>query len=1165
MAMHCFWNAHSTFLFFLFSLTGAVNSNREEKVRLDTSLSVWIIEAKGIPLRKRYFCEVLLDKVLFARTSVKCKNDMLFWGEQFNFDDLPPTESLTICLYRESDTKKKRKAEKHVFIGSSVIDLLKMETNTENEKWVSVYVPGVSPKLSQKAVLNNNSGSNSGGSNSGSSNNKADQPFIRAKFKYETTVVLPAASYNPLHDFVKKNYLVLASTLEATISLKTKDNLAQTLLKIFQANDTAEQFLVDVIMNEVANTADENLTFRGNSLATKSIDTYMKMIGKNYLQETLGAFIATVYESEEDCEVDPQKITSPNVVLADNQKYLLKLVEEVWRNIFLSVNSFPKKLRTIFSMVREKCESQGRSISKKIVSASLFLRFLCPAILSPSLFQLTQEYPCEKVARTLTLVAKTIQNLANFTRFGSKESYMEILNEFVESEMSNMDNFLQAISFSDAKTEPSSKPDSSHCNQNVDLARELSVLYHILKVEVPNLPANDAKKLETLKPILGEITKIHNKSPKADELRLSRPFATVASVCSKPLTTPSSVMRDDTHSTSTTPATNSTVATPSSTILEDAEYIIPKTPECYKDTCLSYSEDYVSGCSLVQHRNSPSRNLAKRNEGRGTMDRKRLLQNQSLSSTPDHQTQDRINGKDPTTKRSKSVDPSMHSRVNDGKGKFDKLLSVSSQAALNKSQKQMKSDPSLNSLKKRQQDAPSPSQKPSPLRKGNKDSSNSVKDRISLFSQKDSSTKTAKTPTSKTPVVTPTKPSVTAKSFLGNKSLLSKKTPKTQQDSPQPASNITKANSRKSASLPASNKSAPPSRNGSAPLGVAEPKHANGVNNKNVPSTKPTTTDKPSVPKKPIAKKNGKEENKVNKAAAPVTKTVGKTAPNSLKSNSMRSLGGKASPPVKIDEKNSASTVDRNKLKLGNLKKEHHFEEPTSPELMSYEKSPKRNLSEREIFSQIESQLDLPHHQHVGGPPNASLSSSRQNTLRSTTSANTSQLEIDDYDDVSWSSKLNLPTKHDISADPRSTPPVSQAYIQRHEQRNNVFSSVTMLPNSSTDSPDSAQFRQQRRHSEMTPYEMEKKKVPRSTMLVTQNEDIAEVNSNGYREVLHEGVVERCNSISSCESSCEYSSDSYYTSEEEVDYGIFIEGDKMADVLMEHEQKMNGDSRYDLT
>lgn len=58
------------------------------------------------------------------------------------------------------------------------------------------------------------------------------------------------------------------------------------------------------------------------------------------------------------------------------------------------------------------------------------------------------EYPNEKAARNLTLVAKTLQTLANFTRFQGKENFMEFMNDFLEREATSMKNFLKKISVS---------------------------------------------------------------------------------------------------------------------------------------------------------------------------------------------------------------------------------------------------------------------------------------------------------------------------------------------------------------------------------------------------------------------------------------------------------------------------------------------------------------------------------------------------------------------------------------------------------------------------------------------------------------------------------------------------------------------------------------------
>lgn len=49
---------------------------------------------------------------------------------------------------------------------------------------------------------------------------------------------------------------------------------------------------------------DQHLTFRGNSLATKATEAYLKLLGDGYLQDTLGPFIRDVLASNLDCEVN---------------------------------------------------------------------------------------------------------------------------------------------------------------------------------------------------------------------------------------------------------------------------------------------------------------------------------------------------------------------------------------------------------------------------------------------------------------------------------------------------------------------------------------------------------------------------------------------------------------------------------------------------------------------------------------------------------------------------------------------------------------------------------------------------------------------------------------------------------------------------------------------
>lgn len=169
----------------------------------------------------------------------------------------------------------------------------------------------------------------------------------------------------------------------------------------------AVDFLCDIIMAEVnalggsiqrvahavnlgSGLDNDHLMFRGNTLATKAMEAYMKLVAADYLHSTLGDYIKHVLDSGENCEVDPLKLSSPsNAMLEKNRQNLTMHVETAWGKIINTSHSFPQQLRHVFDALRRRLEQNGRGeLADNLISSSIFLRFLCPAILSPSLFNL---------------------------------------------------------------------------------------------------------------------------------------------------------------------------------------------------------------------------------------------------------------------------------------------------------------------------------------------------------------------------------------------------------------------------------------------------------------------------------------------------------------------------------------------------------------------------------------------------------------------------------------------------------------------------------------------------------------------------------------------------------------------------------------------------------
>ena len=445
-----------------------------------------------------YYAEVQLDGEARARTAMKIDTSNPFFREDFVFSDLPPVFSSSAIELKTRNPGQKawslarapsdlergdihpdsidgdiRISPLDLVFGKVDIRLDGLDRATDTERWWSLV-------------------------------NEQDVAVgeMLMRIRIDELVVLMGRDYAQiseiLHSFA--NGLTNQITQIAHGELK---RLSEVLLNIFQVSGHASAWLMSLVEEEIDTvhketpsskfryqrriasqdsfetnveremfvrdlgknaTIEANLLFRGNTLLTKALDSHMRRLGKEYLEETLSEKMRDIEESDPECEVDPHRVESADD-LQRNWRNLIALTENVWRAIAASASRCPPELRIIMRRIRDCAEDRYggflRTVAYSSVSGFLFLRFFCPAVLNPKLFGLLkgnlsvpasssaltsiQDHPRPRAQRTLTLITKTLQTLANLNTFGSKEPWMEPMNVFLTNHRPEFKAFIDEI------------------------------------------------------------------------------------------------------------------------------------------------------------------------------------------------------------------------------------------------------------------------------------------------------------------------------------------------------------------------------------------------------------------------------------------------------------------------------------------------------------------------------------------------------------------------------------------------------------------------------------------------------------------------------------------------------------------------------------------------
>jgi len=281
-----------------------------------------------------------------------------------------------------------------------------------------------------------------------------------------------------------------------------REHIAFHLVKIFEEKNkvgTLIQVLVEQELREIKN---PELIFPENSFAGKVLELYMRFVGQHYLQTTLSPILKKIYSSKKHYEIDTGRMEKESNGVK-NMKNLLGIIERTLQTIFPSAETCPPVLRGIFEAIQLLVEREYSEYSMcryTSITRFLFLRFFCPGLIAPKVFNIMEDHPDINATRILLLIAKTLQKMATFTTFQTDDDYLNPLNTIIEENSGHMKNFIDSISH---------MPDNSppHVRPPIVLEKELAAIHRHLKRNLRRIKINqqDAVTVKKLEAILDNL------------------------------------------------------------------------------------------------------------------------------------------------------------------------------------------------------------------------------------------------------------------------------------------------------------------------------------------------------------------------------------------------------------------------------------------------------------------------------------------------------------------------------------------------------------------------------------------------------------------------------------------------------------------------------------
>ena len=269
------------------------------------------------------------------------------------------------------------------------------------------------------------------------------------------------------------------------VSMSEIDSLLQTVMFTIYGNqyESREEHLLltmfqSVLTYQFDTTPEYSSLLRANTPVSRMMTTYTRRgPGQSFLKTVLADRINSLIELQDlDLEINPLKVyermvaqieedtgtlpaslpkgitaeqaaENPQVqaIIEPRLTMLSEIANGFLTTILDGLDEAPYGIRWICKQIRSltkrKYPDANDQVICTLIGGFFFLRFINPAIVTPKSYMLIDGTPADRPRRTLTLIAKMLQNLANKPSY-AKEPYMAKLQPFIHQNKERINKFM---------------------------------------------------------------------------------------------------------------------------------------------------------------------------------------------------------------------------------------------------------------------------------------------------------------------------------------------------------------------------------------------------------------------------------------------------------------------------------------------------------------------------------------------------------------------------------------------------------------------------------------------------------------------------------------------------------------------------------------------------